>query len=375
MHKFKPSIKRLSYLNAFSKKRKDFKRGNLTLILDQELDSICDNTRKDEEDDDDDDACDNNEHRESFKQFNEQNVYEELPRLDTLKLSSNNSYSNGVRDVLTTSNYNDDYFHKNIQQNKFNHTGNNVNDRKVTTVKIDRHRSDVQQSDFVYHPNNNPFKIHSKYTNDLKNNSISYHPTNAEHTPTGSTETLIDSTRKLTSTASINYLDEQNTNKLPSTGYVKTTVQCTNSYPNQIIDTNKTSWKTVSIDQSTKYNAQDMNINNSNNNINNSINNEYKVNPRNPRIIYISKSNPVSNENPTKLSTNQNKIVSASQFTHSSTVVDGGGYSPYGYESDQTNMNQFKHTNQTVRKTNIVTIEYENINNDNNNNNQSINKP
>ncbi|VDP21192.1 unnamed protein product [Schistosoma margrebowiei] len=344
MHKIKPAIKRLSYLNAFGRKHRDLKRGNLTLILDQELDGVDDGSNND----DDDDNNDDDEHREIHEQYNEQYVYEELPRLDTLKLSPNDSYSSDVHDILTVPNYGDDYFYKNIRKNELNHSRNILNERKGTIIKIDRHKSEVHQSGFMYHPNQ--LKLNSKHNpNGIdfnKKNSAQYRSSNSERTPTGSTETLVDSSRKSSSEISVIHIDEQS--KLSYTGYSKT-VQSSNSYQNRVVDTNKDGWKTVSVDQSQKHTVN----NNSNNNNNNNNNNERTANPQSPRIIYVSK----RNENNSKLSTNPNNI-SISGLSNSSTL---GAYSSHNYESDQTQMNQFKHPNHIVspvRKTNVVTIHY-----------------
>lgn len=335
MHKFKPAIKRLSYLNAFGRKHRDFKRGNLTLILDQGLGGADDGNTNGDDDDNN-----NDEHREIHEQYNEQNIYEELPRLDTLKLSSNDSYSSDVHDILTIPNYGDDYFDKNIRKNELNHSRNNLNEKKGTIIKIDRHKSDVHQSGFMYHPNQ--LKVNSKYySNGIdsnKKNSAQYRSSNSERTPTGSTETLVDSSRKSSSDISVIHIDEQS--KLSYTGYSKT-VQSSNSYHNRVVDTNKAGWKTVSVDQLQKHTG------------NNNNKNEHTANPQSPRIIYVSK----WNENNGKLSTNPNKI-SISGLSNSSTL---GAYSSHSYESDQTQMNQFKHPNHIfspVRKTNLVTIHY-----------------
>ncbi|CAH8619596.1 unnamed protein product [Schistosoma rodhaini] len=347
MHKFKPAIKRLSYLNAFGRKHKDPKRGNLTLILDQELDSIDDGNNNNNDDDDDDDNYNNNsndEHREIHRQYNEHDVYEELPRLDTLKLSSNDSYSSDVHDIFTIQNYDDNCFYKNIRKNELNHSRNTLNERKGTIIKIDRHKSDVHQSEFMYRLNQ--LKVISKCNSNgidfNKKNSTQYRSSNSERTPTGSTETLVDSSRKSSLDTSVIHINEQS--KLLYTGYSKT-VQSSNSYHSRVVDTNKTGWKTVSVDQPQKQIGNNDNSTNTKNN--------HTANPQSPRIIYVSK----WNENNSKLSTNPNNIP-ISGLSNSSKL---GAYSSQSNESDQTQMNKFKHPNHVVspvHKTNLVTIQY-----------------
>ncbi|TNN15214.1 hypothetical protein EWB00_001480 [Schistosoma japonicum] len=327
LHKFRPAMKRLSYLNAFSKKRKDFKKSNLTLILDQESDNT-------------DHINSSNEHGvhqyNKHNQMNEQTIYEELSRLDTLKLSSstNDTNANGVHDIFCIPNYNE-YYH---QTNELSHIKDILDERNGSIITVDRLRSDAYQSENIFQPHQ--MKINPKYSyhNNNKKNLIKCHSSNRDQTPTGSTETLVESPRKLLSHASMGYTDGQN--KVLSTGY-STTVQNPITYYNRMVDTtNKCDWKTVSIDQSEKHTA-----NNNNNGV-------HGISPQTPRIIYVSKWKPVDEENSSKLTANHNKIISVSELSKPSTT---------SYDSDlnQIQTNQISHHIVTPNcKTRMVTIHY-----------------
>ncbi|KAK4468276.1 hypothetical protein MN116_008429 [Schistosoma mekongi] len=187
---------------------------------------------------------------------------------------------------------------------------------------IDRLRSDVYQSENIFQPHQ--IRINPKYSyhNNNKKNLIKCHSSNKDQTPTGSTETLVDSPRKLSSNASIGYTDEQN--KVLSTGY-PVTVHNPNTCYNQMVDTtSKCDWKTVSVNQPEKHTASN------NNNV------VHEISPQNPRIIYVSKWKSVDEDNSCKLSANKNKIITVSGLPKPSTTS-------YDSVLDQIQTNQNSH--------------------------------
>ncbi|CAH8573725.1 unnamed protein product [Heterobilharzia americana] len=329
--------KRLPHLSAFSRQRKNGKKVNLSLSVDEELNGM------------DKDIINNH------NQFDGENVYDELSRLN-----SNDGHFNGVHDMFDAPDA-----CSSAHKNELNQTAGTIGDRKSlatmetmrttktgTLIKTDRHSHDFYQSENAFQQNQ--IKINQKNYYNTNKNSQHYRGLNLEKTPTGSTETLVGASRQLTLENRSNYKTPTIYREKPYRVISSELSQIGrghDTYHGRIIDANQPDWRTISSRQSPKC-------------YDNDSTSRHTTNSQTPRIIYVSKRKSVDCESDSELAINRDRIIPISNISE---PISTTTFSQHTRKSDQTYVNQYNHvapTTSSVRRGSIEIIHYNDEDND-----------